>query len=78
MPRHLKPVPLEEIDYTNEDPAYWELILKREGLGMQRGLHPHIYVGTARDVEDLRDDAGTLTHVKQHHGTVVHNVDEDS
>jgi len=71
------PVPASEIDTNNEDPAYWEMILRREGLGMNRGLHPHVYVGTARDVQELKESTDSqITNSKGHHADVAEPQDE--
>jgi hypothetical protein len=69
--KRLTPVPPETIDTSRTDPAYWEDILKREGLGMSRGLHPNVYVGTSKDVDKVTESAAVKA--KQHHGTVQPN-----
>jgi hypothetical protein len=51
MPRKPRKKP---VDTSNEDPAYWERILREEGLGMDRGRSNNVsYVGVIRD-EQLR------------------------
>lgn len=62
------------IDTTNESPAYWEKILRSEGLGMDRGLHPLVYVGDTNDLDNLC--SGWPVTIVGHYGT-VHKLDGD-
>ncbi len=69
MPKRLTPIPREQIDTTNTDKAYWEEVLRREGLGMNRGLHPNVYVGSTKNLDDIVD--GAQVKIKGHYGTVI-------
>jgi hypothetical protein len=60
--KKLTPVRPESIDTTNTDPKYWEDILKREGLSMNRGMFPHAYVGGSEEIDQI---AGSSSQVSQ-------------
>lgn len=51
-----------------ENPAYWEAILRNEGLGMDRGLHPNVYIGDTYDLDRLTQ--GSPVSITGHYGTV--------
>lgn len=69
MAKKLTPLPPDQIDTTRTDKQYWEDVLRREGLSMTRGLHPNVYVGTAREAEEVAEGADVK--IDGHYGIVM-------
>lgn len=65
--------PITDPDLQNEDPSYWDKILKSHGLSMERASRPRIWVnkrthreerivlvGNSNDLEDIAEKTAKL------------------